>query len=211
MKQVKKTSKFYNSTINKRIREFLDSKKMSINDFAEALDVKAESVRQWKGGYSRPDIDKIFGIAKIMECSIEYLLDPNGCKNIKNTSANEDFNLWEEASESLRKMKDKDFGTDTLLGPMKPRKFDIKCTNIISYFISQSEFWEKLQQQMNSINQYYTDPTCRKQFDKLLEDNAISRFNFANHIINPDFDNIFKDFVKANLKYNYPHINIDDI
>lgn len=35
--------------------------------------VTAEAVRQWVGGYSRPDMNKLLDIAKVLDCSINYL------------------------------------------------------------------------------------------------------------------------------------------
>ena len=72
-----KTSKFYNSIINRRIREFLNTDILSAKEFANKLNVSYETIRQWKNGYARPDIDKIDEISKILNCSIEYLIKEN--------------------------------------------------------------------------------------------------------------------------------------
>ena len=67
-------SKWYYSHLNKFIREKIESKKIDTGTLSDILSVSEEAVRQWKIGYSRPDIDKLPRIAELFDVSIEYLL-----------------------------------------------------------------------------------------------------------------------------------------
>lgn len=210
VKKVKKTCQFYNSIINKRIREYLDNTENNISakEFAKLIDVSYETVRQWRNGYSRPDVDKIDKLTKIMNCSVEYLLRENGCKNIKNTSANKDFNLSEDAIESLRAMKNKDFYSG--LGfEIHHSELDIIPTNIISYFICQPNFWNLLQKQMISCIRYYNESEYANNINKLTNNIINNPFYFSNIIINNEFDTLFRNYVIDYLKRKNPNINLD--
>ena len=77
--KVTRESKFYNEYPCCRIREQIGRLGMSMVEAAEAMkkagiqNVTSEAVRQWCGGYSRPDMNKLKDIAKVLDCSINYL------------------------------------------------------------------------------------------------------------------------------------------
>ena len=73
-KQAKRSPVWYDNPLNSNIRKFLDPKVIKTDQFASALNVSSEAVRQWCGGYSRPDIDKLPDIAYMLGVSIDYLL-----------------------------------------------------------------------------------------------------------------------------------------
>jgi len=70
----KKESKWYNSPLNKHIRELLEKKQIKVEYFAKKLDISPEAVRLWCGGYARPDMDKLPIISKTLNVSCDYLL-----------------------------------------------------------------------------------------------------------------------------------------
>lgn len=77
----KRTPKFYDYILNERLRDLLENNRTA--DFADALGITSESVRQWTSGYSRPDMDKLAAIAKYFDCTTDYLLGLSEYKNEK--------------------------------------------------------------------------------------------------------------------------------
>ena len=69
----KRDSKFYDFPLNKQLRDLLAG--ADTENFASSLGVSVEAVRQWKSGYSRPDVDKIPMIAQYFKVSIDYLFN----------------------------------------------------------------------------------------------------------------------------------------
>lgn len=199
-----KRKSFYDFTVNKKIREYLDeqskksSNKQAVADFATAVGVSKENVRQWRNGYSRPDIDKLIIISNILGCSLEYLLGASECKNLENININEELGLSNEAINNLKELQKKDIKT-TLIGNYKRNFANI---DIINYFLSQEEFWDVCRKQAKNILAYYTNSEYKKQFDKLSESSDISPFDFSNVIVNSFFYSLFKDYViKSIVEY----------
>jgi transcriptional regulator with XRE-family HTH domain len=67
-----KASKFYDSPINRRLRERINSG--NISELSSRLGVTEAAVRQWQGGYTRPELDKVVAIAEFLGVSCDYLL-----------------------------------------------------------------------------------------------------------------------------------------
>ena len=57
------------------IREKRKSKGISQKEFAKALNVDQTAVSMWETGKAMPKADKLPGIAKMLDCSIEELLE----------------------------------------------------------------------------------------------------------------------------------------
>ena len=68
----KREAKFADFVLNARLRNLV--KKIDINTFAVAVGVSVEAVRQWTGGYSRPDMEKIVAVARFFGVTTDYLL-----------------------------------------------------------------------------------------------------------------------------------------
>ena len=196
-----KRKSFYNFAVNKKIRKYLDeqaeksSNKQAVADFAVAVGVSKEIVRQWRNGYTRPDIDKLIIIANILGCSLEYLLGASECKNFENININKELGLSNEAINNLKELQKKDIKT-TLIGNFKRRFANI---DIINYFLSQDEFWDVCRKQANNILAYYTDAEYRNQFNKLSEGSNVSPFDFSNVIVNSIFYSLFENYVKKSI------------
>ena len=154
-----------------------------------------ENVRQWRNGYTRPDIDKLIIIANILGCSLEYLLGASECKNFENININKELGLSNEAINNLKELQKKDIKT-TLIGNFKRRFANI---DIINYFLSQDEFWDVCRKQANNILAYYTDAEYRNQFNKLSEGSNVSPFDFSNVIVNSIFYSLFENYVKKSI------------
>ena len=68
----KRTAKYYNSEVNVKLRKLVTSE--NINEFADSLGISHEAVRQWTGGYTRPNIEKLVGISRFFSVSVGWLL-----------------------------------------------------------------------------------------------------------------------------------------
>ena len=74
----KASSQFHDNIINTKIRDLLYTNNMKAEDLVAKFKenniiITKEAVRLWTGGYARPDIDKLLIIAKIFDCSMDYL------------------------------------------------------------------------------------------------------------------------------------------
>ena len=92
-----RTAQFYNSILNKKLRELLHESNKAA--FAAEMGVSVEAVRQWTGGYSRPDIEKIPLIAEYFNVSCDYIL--RGVETI-NLDSFKDFGFSGMAFDNLR-------------------------------------------------------------------------------------------------------------
>lgn len=76
-KQAKRTAIYFDEYPNCRIRE--RSENMKSHELADKISTLAgevispEAIRQWRGGYVRPDMSKIPAIAKALDCTSDYL------------------------------------------------------------------------------------------------------------------------------------------
>jgi transcriptional regulator with XRE-family HTH domain len=74
--------------------------------------VTAEAVRQWVGGYSRPDMNKLLDIAKVLNCSINYLFGVDDLPDMDDSEIYRRTGLLPEAInilKSLSKLEITDF------------------------------------------------------------------------------------------------------
>ena len=60
--------------MNKQIERLRKEKGITQESFAAQLGVTQGAVSQWENGTSRPTIDKLTKMAKILECSVDELL-----------------------------------------------------------------------------------------------------------------------------------------
>lgn len=216
MDKENKRKTFYDFSINKRIREYLEEKgketsnKQAVKDFAEAVNVSEESVRQWRNGYTRPDLDKIVLISNILNCSLEYLFGASVCKNIENININKELNLIDSAINSIKELNKYNFKDTELLGKV-PRS-GLPVTDILNNFLSKKDFWITCKQQADTILSYYNDTEYKKQFDNISKiGEAITPFTVANIVINQSFNKIFNTYIYEQIKKKYPNLEIKDL
>ncbi len=87
---LKRGSKFYDEYPCCRMRDRIHELGKTYNEIADIMkragmeSVSAEAVRQWCGGYARPDIGKMKDIAAVLECSTDYLF---GLTDIRTANA----------------------------------------------------------------------------------------------------------------------------
>jgi transcriptional regulator with XRE-family HTH domain len=68
----KRTAQFFDSPLNKHLREDITSK--DIANVAKSVAVTQDAVRQWRSGYTQPRIEIIVKLAKHLGVTTDYLL-----------------------------------------------------------------------------------------------------------------------------------------
>ena len=211
MKQQKSSGKanFKTYIVNKRIRDFLDkqaiatSPKQSVKEFSEAIGVTPENVRQWRNGYSRPDIDKLTIISDYMGCSLEYLLGKTEITNPKQVNIVNELNLTIDAISCLKDMKNIDLKNSTQHSSIfQDIPEDFKYTNIISYFICQRELWETIQEQLLNIDKFNKDDKYKEIYLELSKKKAkySPAKDFACMNISNEISKVLNDYVEKKYK-----------
>lgn len=100
----RKENRFYNSSINKRIRHLMDTRKTKTEDLAKATSVSNTSIRMWYTGQSRPDLDKIPIICDFFKVSANYLLGIDEAENFEANSVCQATGISPNAAEVLCEM-----------------------------------------------------------------------------------------------------------
>ncbi|MGI5849450.1 MAG: helix-turn-helix domain-containing protein [Christensenellales bacterium] len=108
-----RASKFYDEFPCCRIRERIAYKEWTLTEAAERMrnagieNVTPEAVRQWTGGYSRPDMNKLKDIAAVLDCSINYLFGVDDLPDMTDSKIQEITGLDETAILILRDLNGK--------------------------------------------------------------------------------------------------------
>jgi transcriptional regulator with XRE-family HTH domain len=78
------------------------------------VNISPEGVRQWCGGYARPDIGKIKAIAAALGCTVNYLFGIDEYPDADITDISKKTGLSAAAVEAIQNCKEKDFLNDFL-------------------------------------------------------------------------------------------------
>jgi len=78
-KKDSRESKWYDSPLNRYIREKVAEKDFNMREFANKLRVTDSAVRAWCSGYSRPDLEKFTTIADYFNVTIDFLMGRTTC------------------------------------------------------------------------------------------------------------------------------------
>jgi len=106
--KIVRDNKFYDEYPCCRIRERITDLGWTLMDAAEKMkeagiqNVTAEAVRQWTGGYSRPDISKLTNIAQVLNCSINYLFGVDDLPDMTNDQIYQLTGLDTKSIEALK-------------------------------------------------------------------------------------------------------------
>ncbi|MBC2581779.1 helix-turn-helix domain-containing protein [Clostridium sp. DJ247] len=104
-KKDRRSADFFDKPLNRNIRELLKESNITSSKLAQHLGVTGEAVRWWSGGYSRPDIDKIVGIASFFNVSTDYLLGITSYRNKKTEEMTvSETGLSEVAAKKIKKV-----------------------------------------------------------------------------------------------------------
>jgi len=138
-KQAKKTDKWYNSPLNKNIRELLEERGLSYIDLARYINISPEAVRLWTNGYARPDIDKIAHIAAFLQVSSDFLLGISKFekKNTEEMTVSE-AGLSEAAAEKINKLGI--IGTPPAFSKRNETLFRTRNLHILNGIIEHKDF-----------------------------------------------------------------------
>lgn len=194
---------FKNYIVNKRISDYLDSKaqetspKFAVKSFADAIGVTPENVRQWRNGYSRPDIDKLISISTTMECSLDFLLGRTDIMNNKHADMIDELNLTIEAIGNLKDMKSIDHKNKYNFKTSQKIPEDFSYGSIISYFLCKRELWDTIQEQLMNIDKFNNDENYKKIYLELSnkKQKYMPAKDFASMNISNEITNILNDYM----------------
>ena len=66
---------------------------MSQEQLADRLGVSRQAVSKWESGISMPDMEKIMQLCKILNCSLDDLVDDVACGNKDNRNVDQKINI----------------------------------------------------------------------------------------------------------------------
>jgi len=100
-------AKFYDDTLNCRLRELMDGREAKTEDLANAVGIGSSAVRMWYTGYARPDIEKIPAICKFYNVSADWLLGLSEAQsaNMEFRQISEETGLSDHALLNLIKLR----------------------------------------------------------------------------------------------------------
>lgn len=70
----RKNSKVDEKRTGENIKRYMEQARISINGFAEELDVTPNAVRNWFKGFNLPDTEKMYNICKILNVDIKDIV-----------------------------------------------------------------------------------------------------------------------------------------
>ena len=118
--------------------------------------VTPEAVRQWTGGYSRPDMNKLKDIAKVLDCSINYLFGIDDLPKMDNNAIHERIGLSDSAIKVLEECN------------------DFEIVKLINYLFEKEEFMEFITR-MNNLLMYShsLDGYIKDRFGNVLSSESL--------------------------------------
>ncbi len=184
----KQKSKFYYDILNSRIRKLLKDNNISNKEFAKKLNVSAEAVRLWTGGYARPDISKIVEISNIFNVSTDFLLIDRGSSSLdyNEQMTSKKFSLSDNAMKKLALL--------TNNGAVPTNDLQLK---LINYIIENDTFLLELS--VNLLDFYNASD------NKLCTDTeTIKNYNASRYALNSLFERFIDDSYKNLYRINQP-------
>lgn len=125
-------------TIGEKIKEARKQCGLSQEQLAEKMSVSRSAVAKWETDKGIPDIDNLKALSKLLNVSVDYLLDDG--EVINEIVIKEPINLSEYGKGSRKKKKDKvvrqKFPNEEifpLLGKIKPTKSEIIIDNSLGF------------------------------------------------------------------------------
>ena len=109
-KNQKRPAKLYDEIPNRRIRQQMEALRLTADTVSKRLadcgiEVTSEAVRQWKSGYTCPEVGRLKAIADALECSCNYLLEIAETPIANNESIREQLGLSDITIASLLNAK----------------------------------------------------------------------------------------------------------
>lgn len=126
-------------TIGEKIKNARKQCGLSQEQFAEKMGVSRSAVAKWESDKGIPDVDNLRVIAKLLDVSVDYLLDNN--EEIDISVIKEPIDLTAYGQGSKKKIKDRIIREKypnaeiyTLFGELKTKKSEKIIDNLIGFF-----------------------------------------------------------------------------
>ncbi|MCD8372662.1 MAG: helix-turn-helix domain-containing protein [Clostridia bacterium] len=166
-------------TTSEKIKQARIKAGLSQEQFAEKLCVSRQAVTKWETGNGLPDIENLAAIAKLLDVSIDYLLD-NG-QNFYDTAIKEPINLSLYGKGGRKKVKDKivrekypDAEIHPLIAKTKLTKKEKIFDNLIGIFTDAPFGTAEVYNSAKSTDkQYYLAEKDGRQYLVLITDEYI--------------------------------------
>lgn len=189
-------------TIGQKIKEARKTAGFTQEQMAEKLLVSRQAITKWEADKGIPDIENLKAISKLLNISIDYLLDDG--KNLTKSVIREPIDLSKYKGrkkvkkDTIIKEKYPDARIFTLLGKLKLTKGEKIVDNAIG-FLTNGPFGipDFINGIKNLDKEFYLVETDEKQFFVTVTDEFIESKEIVNRITEQKFSVGNWDFIKC--------------
>lgn len=125
--------------LGEKIREARKQCGLSQEQLAEKMSVSRSAVAKWESGIGLPDVNNLKALAKLLDVSIDFLLDEN--ESLNDAIVRESYNLADCGGGSKKRKKDRviferfpDAKIHTLIGKQRLSRGEKIIDNVIGFF-----------------------------------------------------------------------------
>ncbi|MDD6489845.1 MAG: helix-turn-helix domain-containing protein [Clostridia bacterium] len=181
-------------TLGEKLKEARKQVGLSQEELSEKLGVSRSAVAKWETDKGIPDIDNLKNISKLLNVSLDYLLDDG--EKIDELVMREPYNLSEYGKGSKKAKKDRvirekypDAEIYTLIGKMKLTKTEKVIDNALG-FLTDAPFGipEFINGMKNLDKEFYLVDKENKQFFVTVTDEFIETRQLAKRIDSDKFE-----------------------
>lgn len=174
-------------TLGEKLKETRKQAGISQEQLSEKLGVSRSAVAKWETDNGIPDIDNLKVLSKLLNVSIDYLLDDG--EAIDELVMREPYNLSEYGKGSKGKRKDRavrdkfpDAEIHTLLGEQKLTKGEKVIDNVLGFTVAPFGIPGLINSVKNMDKQFYLVEKDGKQFFVTVTDEFIETHQLAKRV-----------------------------
>jgi transcriptional regulator with XRE-family HTH domain len=167
---------------------------LSQEQLAEKMSLSRSAIAKWEAGNGLPDVDNLKALARLLNVSVDYLLDDTG--EVDEVVLRESYQLSDFGTGSKKQKKDRvirqkfpDATIHPVLGKLKPTKAEKVLDNAIG-FLTGAPFG--IPQLVNSMKhtdkEFYLVEKDGKQFFVTVTDEFIETRQLAKYITEKKFE-----------------------
>ncbi len=167
---------------------------LSQEQLAEKMSLSRSAIAKWEAGNGLPDVDNLKTLARLLNVSVDYLLDDTG--EVDEVVLRESYQLSDFGTGSKKKKKDRvirqkfpDATIHPVLGKLKPTKAEKVLDNAIG-FLTGAPFG--IPQLVNSMKhtdkEFYLVEKDGKQFFVTVTDEFIETRQLSKYITEKKFE-----------------------
>lgn len=167
---------------------------LSQEQLAEKMSLSRSAIAKWEAGNGLPDVDNLKALARLLNVSVDYLLDDTG--EVDEVVLRESYQLSDFGTGSKKQKKDRvirqkfpDATIHPVLGKLKPTKTEKVLDNAIG-FLTGAPFG--IPQLVNSMKhtdkEFYLVEKDGKQFFVTVTDEFIETRQLAKYITEKKFE-----------------------